>query len=278
MSHYTFHPLKAVGRQLTDVALDGVHTLAGTYRRLDRLAQDTPVREVLVVGVYESGSRAPEAVAELRRTRHRVSFAYGSRDPEPDPALREETIACGMDGLLVDNRNRLLGLAGRDSPADWTITIDSDVRLTPRWLDRFVAACELFDLSLAQPANTRRSYESYDLTRRALTAIARETRFVEIGPVTAFRADAARELLPFPDDAGMGWGLDLVWSRIAAEHGWRMGIVDVAPIRHEDKGHGNTYMAQRAADAQERFLGTHPHASREEALRTIRSHRRLAAA
>jgi hypothetical protein len=250
--------------------------LTGTFRRLDRLAVRTPIRRVLVVGVYEAGSRAPEAVAELRRSRHDVRFAYGSRDEEPDPSLRTETVATGLDGLLVDNRNRLLELAG-DEPCDWTITIDSDVRLTRNWLDRFIAVCEAYDLVLAQPANTRRSYESYPLTRRSLTALLRETRFVEIGPVAAFRADAARELLPFPDDAGMGWGLDLHWSWLARERGWRMGIVDVAPIRHEDKGHGNTYAAQRAFEAQERFLAAHPHASRDEALRTLRPHRRLVA-
>jgi hypothetical protein len=230
---------------------------------------------VLVLGVYESGSRAPAAVSELRRSRHDVRFAYGSRDPQPDPSIAQETVAVGMDGLLLENRNRLLELAP-PGPARWTLTVDSDVAFTPRWLDRFIAVCEHFDLALAQPANTRRSYESYDLTRRSPASLVRETRFVEIGPVAAIREDAARELLPFPADAGMGWGVDLHWSHVAAEHGWRMGIVDAVPIRHEDKGHGNTYMVQRAADAQERFLAAHPHATRDEALRTLRTHRGLA--
>ena len=50
----------------------------------------------------------------------------------------------------------------------------------------------------------------------------RETRFVEIGPVTAFGRAAAAELLPFPE-LRYGWGLDLHWAAVAAERGWRLG-------------------------------------------------------
>ena len=60
----------------------------------------------------------------------------------------------------------------------------------------------------------------------------RETRFVEIGPLTAFGRRAAAELLPFPE-LRFGWGLDLHWAALAAERGWRLGVVDATPVRHE---------------------------------------------
>ena len=69
------------------------------------------------------------------------------------------------------------------------------------------------------------------MTRRRPGLTARRTRFVEIGPVTAIRADAFDALLPFPD-LQMGWGLDAYWSALAAEHGWKLGVIDAVPVRH----------------------------------------------
>jgi hypothetical protein len=39
------------------------------------------------------------------------------------------------------------------------------------------------------------------------------------------------EVLPFPDDVGMGWGLEADWYGLH-RRGARLGIVDAAPMRH----------------------------------------------
>ena len=86
----------------------------------------------------------------------------------------------------------------------------------------------------------------------------RETRFVEIGPLTAFGRRAAAELLPFPE-LRFGWGLDLHWAALAAERGWRLGVVDATPVRHESATVGSTYpRAEAEAEAAE-FLASRPH-------------------
>lgn len=227
------------------------------------------------MGVYERGSNAPEAVAELRRSRHRVHFAYGSRDPDAHPTLREETICVGMDGLLFDNLNRLYAeVAGRELRPRWSIVVGSDTLFTDRWLDRFVALSEAFALQIAGPANTRRSLASYAITRRSPWWLVRETGFVEVGPVFAFRDDVAAELLPFPEELGQGWGLDLHWPHLAAERGWRMGIVDATPVRH-DEGPGRSYDADREAHRGNRWLESHPHVPLEQAVRVVARHRRI---
>jgi hypothetical protein len=59
----------------------------------------------------------------------------------------------------------------------------------------------------------------------------RRTRFVEIGPVTALHRDTFGVLLPFPP-LSMGWGLDVHWGAVAAQHGWPVGVVDATPVRH----------------------------------------------
>ncbi len=66
------------------------------------------------------------------------------------------------------------------------------------------------------------------MTRRRPGGLARETRFVEIGPVSALRAITFSALLPFPP-LRSGWGLDAHWSAVAAAQKWRIGIIDARP-------------------------------------------------
>src|SRR5262249_42533055 len=79
------------------------------------------------------------------------------------------------------------------------------------FLDRFLLLAEAFGFALAQPAHAFASHAAWEVTRRRPGVLARRTRFVEIGPVTAISARAAAVLLPFPD-LHMGWGLDARWS------------------------------------------------------------------
>ena len=198
-------------RRLGEVAYEALDTLSGTRRRAARLARSaTPQREVLVIGVYRPGSLLAEALPALLSERHRVRIALGSTGPADEP-LREHTVAENLDGGKFENLNRLLEAAGPDDP-DWTIAIDDDVRVPRAFLDRFVGVCEAFELDLAQPAQTLRSHSAWKVTRRRPATLVRETRFVEIGPVTAFGRAAAAELLPFPE-LRYGWGLDLMRHR-----------------------------------------------------------------
>jgi len=98
----------------------------------------------------------------------------------------------------------------------------------------------------------------------------RETNFVEIGPFTAFRRETFSAFLPFPD-VKMGWGLDVYWSAVAAEHDWRIGVVDATPIMHLHPA-GATYRRAEAIAEAERFLDGRRYVHRD-AVRTLRRHR-----
>ena len=105
-------------------------------------------------------------------------------------------------------------------------------------------------------------------------SLARETGFVEIGPVTVLRRDVAAELTPFPD-LRFGWGLDLHWAAVARERGWTMAVVDALPVRHDEAGVASSYAhADAVAEAAE-FLAEHAFVPREQAGRTLAVHRRL---
>ena len=103
--------------------------------------------------------------------------------------------------------------------------------------------------------------------------LARRTRFVEIGPVTAIHADAFPLLLPFPALA-MGWGLDAHWSAAAAAAGLPLGIVDATPVRHL-RPVAATYPRAAAEAEAERFLAGRPYVDREQAAETLAAWREL---
>ena len=266
-------PWRSTKRRLGEVAYEALDTLSGTRRRAARLARSaTPQREVLVIGVYRPGSLLAEALPALLSERHRVRIALGSTGPADEP-LREHTVAENLDGGKFENLNRLLEAAGPETP-DWTIAIDDDVRVPRAFLDRFVGVCEAFELDLAQPAQTLRSHSAWKVTRRRPATLLRETRFVEIGPVTAFGRAAAAELLPFPE-LRYGWGLDLHWAALAAERGWRLGVVDALPVRHEFGVVAAAYAREDAVEEAARFLAERPYLPSERAGDVVAVHRRL---
>ena len=189
--------------------------------------------------------------AELHRTRHAVTM---------------HTVAMGDAGKF-EHLNALLA----EHPAagyDWLLVVDDDVVLPPRFLDRFLCCAQDAGLLLAQPAHRRHSHAAWAATRRLPGGAVRESRFVEIGPVTAFAAPLFDVLLPFPD-LRMGWGLDVHWGALALERGWRAGIVDATPILHATPVGGGYQRAAAVAEAQA-FLADRPYVTRAQARWTRR--------
>ena len=86
--------------------------------------------------------------------------------------------------------------------------------------------------------------------------MARETAFVEIGPVTAFHAATFDDLFPFPT-LRMGWGLDVHWAALARERGWRIGVVDACRPPWLRPSAAEYYRDRAMAEARE-FLAGRP--------------------
>jgi hypothetical protein len=263
-------------RTLSDLALDLGQLFAATGRRLDRLAATQPPRSVLALSVYRPGSRLAEALRELRSRRHEVAFALGATARE-ESTLAGATVARGLGGGKFENLNRVLDRAPEPARYDWILLVDDDVRLPRRFLDRALALCERFRLDMAQPAQTLRSHAAWRVTRRRPLSLVRYTRFVEIGPVTLLSPLVAQRLMPFPE-LRFGWGLDLHWSALAEEHGWRLGVLDAVPVRHEDAPVGTAYPRADAIAEATRFLSGRPYLPSTAAQETIATCRRLRAA
>jgi hypothetical protein len=267
------HPWRRAKRMLGEVAFAALDRAALVARRADALARSAPRRRVLATGVYRPGSLLPRAVERLGSARHEVRLAFGATEAA-DPALAAHTVAERLDGGKFENLNRVLAATG-STDFDWLLVVDDDLRLPPRFLDRFVALCEAFELDLAQPAQSQRSHSAWRVTRRRPASLVRETRFVEIGPLTAFGRRAAAELLPFPE-LRFGWGLDLHWAALAAERGWRLGVVDATPVRHESATVGSSYRSADARAEAASFLADRPYLPAARAADVVATHRRVA--
>lgn len=264
-------PWRRARRRAGEIAYNALDTLAGTRRCAAHLAREVPAPlDVLVIGVYRPGTLFAEALRALHSDRHKVRIAVASTGGA-DPRLREHTVAEGLTGGKFENLNLVLE---QEAPADWTLVVDDDVALPGAFLDRFVAVCEAFDLDLAQPAQTLRSHSAWKVTRRRAASLVRETRFVEIGPVTAFSRRAGADLFPFPA-LRYGWGLDLHWAAIARQRGWRLGVVDALPVRHESRPVGATYSRSDAESEAAEFLAGRPYLPSVRAGEVLTIHRRL---
>jgi hypothetical protein len=263
-----------VTRTAADWAYDAsaLATLAGP--RLDRLATAQASRRVLALSIYRPGSLLARATPRLRSDRHDVTFAYGATAAVPDPALAAETALSGLEGGKFENLNRLLAAAPPLDGFDWLVVADDDVELAPRFLDRALALCERLALDVAQPAQTMRSHAAWRVTRRRPLSLARRTDYVEIGPVTLFSKRAAAALTPFPE-LRFGWGLDNHWGALARERGWRLGILDALPVRHEAQKVATTYKHAEAIEEGRRFLAGKSYVRTEEAQRTLERFWRL---
>jgi hypothetical protein len=244
---------KAIAR---DLAAD-VHAYASLRPpRLRRAAADWPARRVLALGIERpEPNLLAHARRELLRSRHQLQFA---------------STTVGDRGKF-ENLNALLQANPPDG-YDWLLVVDDDVALPRHFLDVFIFLAERFQLRLAQPAHRSRSHAAWEITRRRATAVARETQFVEIGPVTAFQAATFELLLPFPE-LRVGWGLDLHWSALAREHGWRIGVIDATPIRHGSRPVASSYDSRDAIDEARSFLADRPYTRSIDAAQTLVAHR-----
>ncbi len=255
--------LDGVVRELRDTATDAWEIASVRRLRLDLAARhDPPLRSVLAIGVVRAqhATLAAGVRAELERSRHKVEL---------------RTCPPGELGKF-ENLNRLLAELAGGAPiqeCDWLLVVDDDIVLPRGFLDRLLFLCERFDLQLAQPAHRSRSHGAWPVTRRRSGSVVRETRFVEIGPVTAFARTTFDTLLPFPR-LRMGWGLDAHWAALAREHGWRCGVVDAVAIAHRAAPAASAYSHEAAVSEAREFLAQRPYLSASESQRTLTTHRR----
>lgn len=131
-------------------------------------------------------------------------------------------------GARLELLNRLTSRTRRDGPL---VVADDDVSFSSGDLRRLLRIARLGRLDLCQPAHDGSSAATHWITGRHPESIARRTKFVEVGPLLVISRRLRPLVTPFPEQYGMGWGLDVVWSDLVSE-GWHLGVVDRVTVTH----------------------------------------------
>ena len=105
----------------------------------------------------------------------------------------------------------------------------------------YIDIVDRYNLKIAQPSRTRHSFNIHKIVLQNRNTVARVTNFVEIGPVFSFHSSIFQYVLPFPEGAEMGWGLDYIWPKIAEKYKFKIGIVDEIAVDHSYRPQSKTY-------------------------------------
>ena len=253
------------------------------HRRFVQSSVSAPFRtreraRVLVLGVYLADRphtvqhiverMASDAMLEVT---HRWTALKGGATSD---TLRRVTVAEDVAPMpkfaLIDRMMQPDDLAA----FDFVIVCDDDIFVPHGFLPAFIAWQRALGFAIAQPARTLNSHFDLAFSLRRPWLRARQTRFVECGPMVSFRADAARLVMPFGADSSL-WGLDFVWPEVLGRHGLLLGIVDAVCVDHSLRPQATSYDKAEQERAMNRYLATLPHLSLAEAFVVVRRHWRL---
>jgi GT2 family glycosyltransferase len=142
---------------------------------------------------------------------------------------------------------------------EYVVVVDDDILLPDFFLDRFLAAQAVLDFRLAQPARTPGSYIDHPIVAREPGSFARETRWVEVGPVISIHRSIYGLMFPFDLRSPMGWGYENIWAYELSSRGYKMGIIDAFPVDHSLRHPHVYYDGMEAAAACQRLLAERSH-------------------
>ena len=241
--------------RLSDLAFDARLRMMPGYRKLLRAAMQLPARRVHIAAVDVPARRddLERLISRLSNTRHHVTTS----------------IAPIGDRGKFENLNLALSEIDLDA-IDWLVLTDDDIDVPDHFTDLFIYVCEASSLMAAMPAHRFHSHCAYSVTQRSWNSVVRTTRYVETGPLTAFKSPMFRHVVPFPVTR-WSWGIDLLWSDIAERNGWSIGVVDATPVEHL-RPVSMSYDRNDAAEEAIDFLRTRGVVPRNrEFLRTTRT-------
>ena len=185
--------------------------------------------DVALVGVYRGdGAVVRELLAGLPAD---ATVRLWSLDDQIPDSLAALTVGAGP-GTRFTLLNRLIATIPFDSRRDALVVVDDDVRFDVGDVARLVGTGMRLGYDIYQPAHVADSQVNWRFVRRRSLTVARDTDFVEQGPLLVLSGRAQQHLLPLPEDMGMGWGVEVRWWAAAQHHALRMGIIDAAAVSH----------------------------------------------
>lgn len=148
------------------------------------------------------------------------------------PELATNTVGCGR-GVRFAHLNSLY--AARPIPeGSWLVVADDDFVFLRGDLLKIIDHMKTAGFSLAQPGQSLLGWWTslFNVARPFL--VARDTNFVEQGPLLIADPVFSKLILPLPVSNDMGWGIEAEWYRLK-EGRFRIGVIDDCRIVHWSK-------------------------------------------
>lgn len=209
--------------------------LHAPFRRLDpsgwrvRRWQEPVAEPLVLIAIYRSRYAAGVLHVVEQAAAMDADIRLWALDEEA-PELADHTLGAGR-APRTELMNELW--AARDCHPDATVVLwDDDIVFERSDLAGLLRAVRRSGFDLAQPTHAPGAHRGWRVTYSRYLSIARWVGWVEVGPVVVVRPSVRDQILPFPPDFGMGWGVELVWRDLAVAGGWRLGMVDAVGIHH----------------------------------------------
>ena len=165
-----------------------------------------------------------------------VEALLGQIDPRADirlwalddvaPELASVTLGSGP-GLRFAHLNWLYR-ARPVIPNSWVVIADDDVFFVKGDLATTIEVMRAAGISLAQPGQSLNGWWTSLFTVSRPFLVARDTNYVEQGPIVIADDTMRTAILPFPEDGSMGWGIEAEWFRVK-EGRSRIGLL-ILPV------------------------------------------------
>jgi len=166
------------------------------------------------------------------------------------PELSSHTLGCGP-GVRFSHLNRLYNEAPIRE-GSWVILADDDVFFSRGSLGKTINLMKRAGFSLAQPGQSAFGWWSSLFIVARPFHVARDTNYVEQGPLVIADPEFSKQIFPLPDDNDMGWGIEAEWFRLG-EGRFRAGIIDECHIVHWSRS-ATSYTAEHEGERMQARL------------------------
>ncbi len=116
-------------------------------------------------------------------------------------------------------------------PGAWVVISDDDAIFAKGTLSSTIRFMVSAGFSLAQPSHSVLGWWTslFNIGRPLLKA--RDTNYVEQGPVLIADSSFSKSMFPLPDEGDMGWGVEAEWYPLKSD-AFRFGVIDCCRIVH----------------------------------------------
>jgi hypothetical protein len=242
---------------------------------IDRVQGAGPPPRVLAVGVVlaDQLNTAADTAARLDESRHyEVEQRWVVVDPRPGVPVAERPTAVLTTGerrpkyALVNEQLAEVDLARYE----FVLLVDDDVIVPHCFVDAFLGVQSTVGFAIAQPSRTATSSIDHPIVARHPGLVARQTWFVEQGPIVSFHRSILADVAPFDLRSPMGWGYECVWSARVGARGLQMGIVDAVSVDHGVRPVLANYSITDSLEEQAALLAEVAHRPIDECMRVER--------